>query len=99
MSWGDLFLASRQVIFGDKEPGTDELANSLWGISMPTRFTSANLTKGKETRTVPMRCSRKWWWPSRERQQASPCFPRLHDNQGDGTCRSTCIRQPTLQNP
>src|SRR5258706_6203620 len=59
MAWGDLFLASRQVIFGDKVPGTEELANSLWGSSMPTRFASANLTKGRETRTVSMRCSRK----------------------------------------
>src|SRR5258706_14340489 len=72
MAWGDLFLASRQVIFGDKVPGTDELANSLWGSFMPTRFAWANLTKGRETRTVSMRCSRKRWWPSRERPQSSP---------------------------
>jgi hypothetical protein len=47
MAWGDLFLASRQVIFGYKEPGTDELANSLWGISMPTRFAPAKFDQRK----------------------------------------------------
>jgi len=27
MAWGELFLASRQIIFRDKEPGADEQAN------------------------------------------------------------------------
>jgi hypothetical protein len=45
MAWGELFLASRQIIFGDKEPGTDELANKP-GFHA-TRFASAKFDQRK----------------------------------------------------
>jgi uncharacterized protein with GYD domain len=46
MAWGDLFLASRQIIFGDEGPGTDEEASKP-GLSMPTRFASAKFDQRK----------------------------------------------------
>jgi hypothetical protein len=98
MAWGDLFLASRQIIFGDEGPGTDEEASKP-GLSMPTRFASAKFDQRKGN-AHSTDCGAAGSGGGREENGSNQSLlPRLHDNQGDGTCRFTCIRQPILQNP
>ena len=97
MAWGELFLASRQIIFRDKGARCGRAGEQAW-VFMP-RVRLGNLTKGKETRTVPIAVQPEVVVAVKRTAATNPCFPRLHDNQGDGTCRFTCIRQPTQQNP
>jgi len=100
MAWS--VLGEPPSYFGDKEAGTDELANCLRAaFHRLMRFASAvfDQRKRKAHSTHAVQPEVLMAVTRMGNNPAHASHERLHDNQGDGTCRSTCIRLPTLQNP
>ncbi len=98
MAWRDLFLASRQAILGYKGPRYWRAGEHPLG-DFHARFASAKFDQRKGNAHSTRAVQPEVMVAVKRTALAQSCFPRLHDNQGDGTCRFTCIRQPTLRNP
>ena len=67
-----------------------------------SRFASAIFDQRIKTRAQYYRCGGAGGGDGRQKKGDNPGHAtddRVHDNKGDATCRSTCIRQLILQNP